>query len=74
MPRIRTSPLPNVLLLYWILILRLFHLTFKKRKPTLGLSLAQDPSVLQNQSPQLCMSCPVQLQEAPLTFEVTADT
>lgn len=74
-PGIRTSPpLPDVLFLHLILILRLFHLTFKKEDQPLQLSLPQDLRVLQGQSPQVCMSCSAQLQGAPLTFEVTVDT
>ncbi|VFV18722.1 tsc22 domain family protein 4-like [Lynx pardinus] len=56
--RIRTfPPLPGVPLLHLVLILRMFHLTFKKEDQPLGLSLPQDPRVPQSQSPQLCIPC-----------------
>ena len=76
-PDIRTSPpLPDVLSLHLILILRLFHLTFKKEDQPLQLSLPQDLRVLQGQSPQVCMSCSAQLRgrhshlKSLLTLEV----
>lgn len=68
---IRPSPaLPDVLILHLILILRLFHLTFKKEDQCLQLSLPQDLRVLQGQSPQLCLLCPAQLQGAPLSIRI----
>lgn len=38
-------PLPDILFLSLILILKLFNLTFKQEDQTLGLSLPQEPGV-----------------------------
>lgn len=68
-PRIRTfPPLPGVLFLRLMLILRLFYLTFKKEDQPLGLSLSQNPRVLPQGSAVHIMQA--QPHGPPLTFEV----